>query len=159
LFGAYYTSGVGQSCAIQSQDNSTSTNQTKTLLLNPQGGYVGIGTTAPTTALQVNGTVTASGFNSLSDYRIKEQVVQLDNTFSIDCLKPVSYYNTSLKKKDIGLIAHELQEVYPELVSGEKDGNNMQTVNYSGLIPILIKEIQTLKARVAELEQKNNNKI
>jgi hypothetical protein len=154
LFGAYYTTGVGQSCAIQSQDNSTSTNQTKTLLLNPQGGYVGIGTTAPTTALQVNGTVTASGFNSLSDYRIKEQVVQLDNTFSIDCLKPVSYYNTSLKKKDIGLIAHELQEVYPELVSGEKDGNNMQTVNYAGLIPILIKEIQTLKARVAELEQK-----
>jgi hypothetical protein len=159
LFGSYYTSDVGQASAIQSVDYYSGLDHTKSLLLNPQGGNIGIGTTSPSTALQVNGTVTATSFNSLSDYRIKEQVVQLDNTFSIDSLKPITYYNKDLKKKDIGLIAHELQEVYPELVTGEKDGKDMQTVNYAGLIPILIKEIQDLKARVSELEQKNNNKI
>ncbi len=106
-------------------------------------------------ALNVNGAVNASSYNASSDYRIKDNVLQLDETFSVDNLKPVSYYNKNLKKKDIGLIAHELQEVYPELVTGEKDGEEMQSVNYTGLIPILIKEIQDLKARVKELELKN----
>jgi collagen type VII alpha len=155
LFGAYYTGGVGSACAIQSVDYYSNLDHTQPLLLNPQGGNVGIGTTNPSTALQVNGTVTASSFNSLSDYRIKEKIIQLDNKFSIDSLKPVSYFNKESKKNDIGLIAHELQEVYPELVTGEKDGINLQTINYTGLIPILIKEIQELKSRVKELELKN----
>jgi hypothetical protein len=148
--GVDYASGFGY---INAAGNSTY----QPVCLQTRGGNVGIGTTTPSTALQVNGTVTATSFNATSDYRIKEQIIQLDNKFSIDNLKPVSYYNTNLKKKDIGLIAHELQEVYPELVTGEKDGEDMQTVNYAGLIPILIKEIQTLKAKVSELEQKLNN--
>ena len=53
----------------------------------------------------------------------------------------------------IGFIAHELQEHYPELVTGEKDGENMQSINYIGLIPILVKEIQDLKKRIAQLER------
>ena len=55
-------------------------------------------------------------------------------------------------KKDFGLIAHELQEIYPFLVSGEKDGETHQSVNYIGLIALLIKEIQELKSRVKILE-------
>lgn len=155
LLGSYYTGDVAAAGAIQSVDYYSGSDHTQPLLLNPQGGYVGIGTTNPSTALQVNGTVTASSFNSLSDYRIKEKIIQLDNKFSIDSLKPVSYFNKESKKNDIGLIAHELQEVYPELVTGEKDGINLQTINYTGLIPILIKEIQELKSRVKELELKN----
>ena len=108
-----------------------------------------------TNNISAGAAVTAYSFNASSDYRIKDNVLQLDETFSVDNLKPVSYYNKNLKKKDIGLIAHELQEVYPELVTGEKDGEDMQSVNYTGLIPILIKEIQDLKTRVKELELKN----
>jgi hypothetical protein len=52
----------------------------------------------------------------------------------------------------MGFIAHELQEQYPFLVTGEKDGTQNQSVNYTGLIPILIKEIQELKERVKTLE-------
>ena len=55
-------------------------------------------------------------------------------------------------KQDIGIIAHELQEYYPYLVSGEKDGPENQSVNYIGLIGILIKEIKDLKERVKILE-------
>ena len=46
------------------------------------------------------------------------------------------------------LIAHELQEIYPYLVNGLKDGENLQSVNYIGLIPILIKEVQELKKEI-----------
>ena len=48
---------------------------------------------------------------------------------------------------EFGLIAHELQEVYPELVKGEKDGVEYQRVNYNGLIGVLVKEVQELNLR------------
>jgi len=63
--------------------------------------------------------------------------------------------NKKSEKQDIGLIAHELKEIYPELVNGEKDGEQFQSVNYTGLIPILIKEIQNLKDRVKIVEDIN----
>ena len=55
--------------------------------------------------------------------------------------------------QDIGLIAHELQEQYPYLVFGEKDGINIQTVNYTGIVGILIHEIKILKDKVSKLEK------
>ena len=58
-------------------------------------------------------------------------------------------------KENIGLIAHELQEYYPFLVEGEKDDEKTQSVNYNGLIGVLIKEIQELKQRVKDLENRN----
>ena len=121
------------------------------------GSYVGIGgvyNTSDGYALDVNGAVNATSYNSSSDYRIKKDVVTLDETFTVDNLRPVTYNNTKMEKQDIGLIAHELQEIYPFLVNGEKDGENLQSVNYTGLIGILIKEIQELKERVKKLEEK-----
>ena len=119
--------------------------------------YLGYGSTnnvlINSSGLTVTGTVNATSFNSGSDYRIKEDVVTLDDSFTVDKLRPVTYNNTKLGKQDIGLIAHELQEVYPFLVNGEKDGEEMQSVNYSGLIGILIKEIQELKKEVKMLKE------
>ena len=100
------------------------------------------------------GTVTATSFNATSDYRIKENIKPLDSTFTVDLLNPVTYFNKQLEKQDVGLIAHELQEVFPFLVTGEKDGESNQSVNYNGLIGVLIKEIQDLKERVKILENK-----
>ena len=62
--------------------------------------------------------------------------------------------NKFTKKKDVGLIAHELQNLYPFLVSGEKDGETYQSINYTGLIGILINEIQELKKEVNLLKEK-----
>jgi hypothetical protein len=53
-----------------------------------------------------------------------------------------------------GVMAHELQEIIPQAVVGEKDGEQMQGVDYSKLVPILLKSIQELEARVKELENK-----
>jgi hypothetical protein len=99
-------------------------------------------------------TLTCGLFNSTSDYRIKDNVEPLNKSLSVDELNPVTYTNKLSDKKDIGFIAHEVQEVYPFLVSGEKDGENLQSLNYIGLIGILVKEIQDLKKRVTELESK-----
>ena len=90
-----------------------------------------------------------SYINFLSD--ISGNILSLDEKYIVDQLRPVRYFNTKLDKQDIGLIAHELQEIYPELVTGEKDGVNLQSINYTGLIPILIKEIQDLKKNNIEL--------
>jgi len=107
-------------------------------------------------ALIVGGNVKATTFNATSDYRIKENVEPLTTEYNVDYLKPCSYKmkDTDTKKRQTGFIAHELQEVYPHLVNGEKDGENMQTINYIGLIPILTAEIQRMKLRIDELEQR-----
>jgi hypothetical protein len=53
-------------------------------------------------------------------------------------------------------LAHEVKEIYPYLVKGQKDGKDLQSVNYTGLIPILIKEIKDLKNEVKDLKTKLN---
>ena len=100
----------------------------------------------------ISGTVRAASFSTTSDYRIKENIKPLDSTFTVDSLNPVTYFNKQLEKQDVGLIAHELQEVFPILVTGEKDGESNQSVNYIGLISILIKEIQDLKKEMKEMK-------
>jgi hypothetical protein len=115
---------------------------------------VGINTTTPLTTLDVNGTVTATTFNATSDYRIKENIRYVDlNEYNIDRLKPVVYNYRNDKTTSIGLIAHEVQPYFPFLVLNEKDGDATQSVNYIGLIGVLIKEVQSLKARVSSLEE------
>ena len=61
--------------------------------------------------------VEAPAFNTTSDYRVKENVKILDEADTIDGLKPVKYTNKLTNSMDIGLIAHELQELFPFLVS------------------------------------------
>jgi hypothetical protein len=125
----------------------------KNLFVN---GTVAIGRPTVTSgfAVDVSGGIQATNYNLLSDYRIKTNVQELDGTFHVDNLRPVSYYNTVANKQDIGLIAHEIQEHYPYLVHGEKDAVDYQSVNYTGIIGVLIHEIQELKKRVNELENR-----
>ena len=51
-------------------------------------------------------------------------------------------------RRDIGFLAHEVQEHYPYLVIGEKDGDIYQSLNYNGLIGILTNEIKLLKQHI-----------
>jgi len=106
--------------------------------------------------LKVSGTAYANGVILTSDYRIKDIIETLDDSavYSVDGLNPVKYFNKKSGKEEVGFIAHEVQEVFPCLVTGEKDGSDLQTLNYIGLIGVLTKEIQLLKAAVAELQKK-----
>ena len=142
--GAVYTGDIVNVGSIAVSANSTS----GALIVS---GGAGIGGN-----VNVGGAVTSVSFNATSDYRIKHNVhfIIEDASFNVDVLKPVSYLNTQLGKPDIGFIAHEVQEHYPYLVNGAKDGESMQTLNYTGIIGILTKEVQELKKKVSYQETK-----
>jgi FtsZ-binding cell division protein ZapB len=100
----------------------------------------------------ITGTCIADKFNASSDYRIKENVVSIDLLeYNVDNLKPVIYNHKTDGSTNIGFLAHEVQEHFPFLVLGLKDGSETQSINYTGLIGLLTKEIQELK--------KDNKKI
>ncbi len=145
------TNGFSYSTAVGYSAQVTASNQIKL-------GTVNETVVVPGTINSVNiistGNITAVTMNTTSDYRIKEHIKLLNlEQYSIDNLKPVVYYNKLTKNNDIGLIAHEVQELFPFLVYGEKDGDTNQSVNYIGLVGVLIKEIQDLKFRVSKLEK------
>ncbi len=98
-------------------------------------------------------------YNTTSDYRAKDIIGPVSNSGSlIDSLK---VYVGKMKGATIErpmLIAHELQEVAPYAVSGEKDAVDAdgkpkyQQMDASALVPLLIAEIKSLRARVQTLE-------
>lgn len=76
----------------------------------------------------------------------------------IDQLRPVSFvYNSDqTEKKRFGLIHEETVELIPEVCKGDMySDSNKKAINYIELVPVLLKEIQSLRRRVAELESKN----
>ncbi len=101
------------------------------------------------------GAVTATQFINLSDYRIKTDIIPLNQThITIDNLKPVQYMNTLLNKQDIGFIAHEVQREIPCIVNGNKDDAEYQSVNYIGLVGVLVHELQQLKQLVSNQQSR-----
>ena len=103
--------------------------------------------------LTVTGTIYGTIAPPISDYRIKDIIEPLNASYTVDNLKPIRYFNKKTKKEEIGFLAHEVQEKFPCLVTGEKDGQDIQTLNYIGLIGVLVQEIQQLKADVAQLKK------
>jgi hypothetical protein len=105
---------------------------------------------------------TATQFVTSSDYRLKNSISPMTGALAkVALLKPCTYKWKLDNSDGEGFIAHELQEVVPYAVSGEKDGEQMQGVDYSKLTPILtaalqeaIAKIENLEARIAVLEVK-----
>ena len=113
---------------------------------------------------QGNITVTSNAvqFNSTSDYRLKENIVtDWDATTILKQLKP-SRFNFKADKDNTveGFLAHEVSDIVPQAVMGkkdavDKDGNpEHQSMDASKLIPLLVKTVQELEARIADLESK-----
>jgi hypothetical protein len=126
-------------------------------------GAVGIGLTAPDAgyALDVSGVIKTLGINNVSDYRIKDNIRSLSqispNIPTLDGLRPVMYFNKLLQKHEYGFIAHEVQEVFPDLVVGNKDDENYQTINYIPMFALLVKEVKEMKREIEELRKKLYN--
>lgn len=127
-------------------------------------GSVGVGTTSPTCALDVAGSITSYGVTLSSDLRYKTNILQLEGMLNkVLELEGVSYLFRNdefverdfSKKLQIGLIAQEVEKVFPELVTTKADG--YKAVNYSKLSPILLEALRTLyaetKANETELNQ------
>jgi len=99
-------------------------------------------------------TTTATTYNTSSDQRLKENIVDAPSASdSIDAIQIRSFdWKADGSHQKYGVIAQELEAIAPEAVSkGEKE-DDMWGVDYSKLVPMLIKEVQSLRARVAQLE-------
>jgi hypothetical protein len=100
-------------------------------------------------------TGTATTYNTSSDQRLKENIADADDAGSkVDAIQVRKFdWKADGSHQDYGMIAQELLEVAPEAVSGDADSEDMMGVDYSKLVPMLVKEIQSLRNRVAQLEE------
>jgi hypothetical protein len=135
-------------------------------------------------SIQTSGSSTS--FVTSSDYRLKENVKPFENAFSIlSKLKPCTFnFIADQEEEVIGFLAHEVQEVIPQAVTGEKDGFRIeevevspaeldeegnviteavveekeipiyQGIDHSKLVPLLVAAIQELKAEIDSLKTK-----
>jgi hypothetical protein len=105
------------------------------------------------------GTISTSGsataYNTSSDYRLKENVAPMQSALAtVAALKPVTYTWKNDGSAGQGFIAHELQSVVPDCVTGEKDAVDSegkpqyQGVDTSFLVATLVAAIQELKAEI-----------
>jgi hypothetical protein len=107
----------------------------------------------------VSVTTTATAYNTSSDYRLKEDVLQMTGALArVAALKPVTYKWKSDGSDGEGFIAHELQAVVPDCVTGEKDAVDAdgkpvhQGIDTSFLVATLTAAIQEQQALIAALQ-------
>ena len=99
-------------------------------------------------------TSATTSYNITSDYRLKQDLKEFNGLSILSKVKTYDFEWKIDNSRMYGVIAHELQDVIPYAVLGEKDGEQMQSVDYSKLVPVLVKAIQELKAEIDELKNK-----
>jgi len=107
-----------------------------------------------TTVGSVSATSSATSYNTSSDERLKENITDsADAGSKVDAIQIRQFdWKADGSHQDYGVIAQELVTVAPEAVSEGDTEEDMMGVDYSKLVPMLIKEVQSLRSRVAELE-------
>jgi len=137
-----------QTSSVFSKSGTGSTNQ---IVFNNDNGQVGF----------INTIGSSTGYGTTSDYRLKTNVSPMvDALKTVSALKPCTYEWTVSGLGGEGFIAHELQEIIPHAVMGEKDAVNEdglikpQGIDYSKIVVHLVAAIQELTAKVDELEKK-----
>jgi len=121
------------------------------------GSSVGIGTTNPTSKLHVQGNAyitgvtTSTDFDSLSDFNLKTNIQQIDDSLAkVIQIRGVTFNWKETNRSSAGVIAQEVEKVLPELVNGEET----KTVNYNGVIGALVEAVKELKAENDVLKER-----
>jgi hypothetical protein len=107
-----------------------------------------------TTPGSISITTNSTSYNTSSDYRLKEDIKDFNGLEKVSDIKVYDFKWKTDESRSYGVIAHELQEVLPQAVNGEKDAEEMQSVDYSKIVPLLVKSIQELKAEIELLKNK-----
>jgi hypothetical protein len=103
---------------------------------------------------RITNSSSAVSYLTSSDVRLKENIADADDAGSkVDAIQVRQFdWKVDGSHQDYGMVAQELMTVAPEAVSVPEDPEEMMGVDYSKLVPMLIKEIQSLRNRVATLE-------
>jgi hypothetical protein len=103
-------------------------------------------------SIQGNGSIVS--YYSTSDYRLKEDLKSINGLEIVNKINVYDYKWKASENRMDGVLAHELQEILPYAVSGVKDGKQMQQVDYSKIVPVMVQAIKELKAKIETLENK-----
>lgn len=98
--------------------------------------------------------VAAISFRTTSSIRDKRNISELSIGTEFDDLRPVRYTRISTGQVELGLIAEDVGELYPEAVTFDEDGCALG-IDYSKLVSVLIAKVQQQEARLSELEEAN----
>ena len=140
-----------QNCGLYLKVTNTNGAQSMIIFGNTTNNAVG--------SISTSGSSTA--YTTSSDYRLKENVVyDWDATTRLKQLKPARFNFIVDETNTLvdGFLAHEVSSIVPEAITGTKDAVDdngdavMQGIDQSKLVPLLIKTIQELEARITALE-------
>jgi Chaperone of endosialidase len=126
-----------------------------------QGGFVGIGTNTPSnllTLVQGGGPALADGWNTYSSRRFKTNIQPLVGALEkVEQIQGVSYARRADGKREIGVVAEDVDQVVPEVVSHDPKTHEVQGVDYSRLAALLIEAVKSQQAEIrsqeAEIQQ------
>lgn len=146
------------------QDNGSS------VLAVANGGRVGVGTTAPTLNLYVNGTAGGtSAWQNLSDERLKKNIVPIEGALSIvEKLQGVRFdwrapsertvgktLNLPVDESEVGFIAQNVKKVLPEAVAEISGTEALASIRESKIIPVLVEAVKELNSQNSALKAAN----
>lgn len=124
----------------------------KDIVIAPDtNSYIGIGSDVPANKLDV--IVTATDFNVVSDIQLKTNIQTIENSMElIENLRGVTFDWKDTNKSTMGVIAQEIQEIFPNLVNQ----NDIMSVNYNGLIGVLIEAVKEMSIEIKKLKSTIN---
>ena len=117
------------------------------------GGNVGIGTASPGYTLDVAGSVRATvEVLSTSDARLKTDIRVIENALDkLVNIRGVTFLKSGADSRSAGVIAQEVQEVLPEVVT--EDENGYMSVAYGNMVGLLVEAIKELNSKIDALEK------
>ena len=116
--------------------------------INVMSGVTTVGFLTAVNDIFVAGVVTATDFNSTSDAKLKTNIQVIDNPIEkIMKIDGVSFNWKATNKPSFGVIADNVQETLPDLVNNE----DPKTVNYNGLVGLLIEVVKNQQEQINEL--------
>jgi hypothetical protein len=165
LVGTTSSSGAGAGTVLLSNGASLFTRNNVNYVhyisnLTTSGGAGFITFQYGTSQTEIGSITTAAGtvtlYNTTSDQRLKENIQDAESASDlIDAIQVRQFdWKSDGSHQRYGFVAQELVAVAPEAVYQPQDQDKMMAVDYSKLVPMLVKEIQSLRIRIAQLEAK-----
>ena len=131
-------------------ENTTNANRFITFVDSGSGSYSRAKVDAALTYNPSTNTLTAGDFNSTSDIALKQDITSIDGALSrLSNIEGVGFAWKKTGARTYGVIAQDVEKEFPELVHTDE----FKSVNYNGLVGVLIEAIKELKAEVEELKK------